>query len=79
MVYVIRLVRVVFASQVQTLLSGVDHSSGSSGWLKQMVVSSPDDHQAMVDYESLVIQANNPLEQDGHDPLLASSASRCSR
>ncbi|MGN0287762.1 MAG: VWA domain-containing protein [Atopobiaceae bacterium] len=58
-------------SQVHTLLAGVDHSSGSSDWLKQMVVSSPDDHQAMVNYESLVIQANKQLERNGNDPLLA--------
>lgn len=58
-------------SQVKELLSGVDRSSGSSDWLKDMVVSDPENHQAMVNYESLVIQANKELEAKGADPLLA--------
>ena len=52
------------------LLSGVDRSSGSSDWLKDMVVKDPDAHPAMVNYESLVAQANKQLEDDGHEPLL---------
>ncbi|PWG67082.1 VWA domain-containing protein [Bifidobacterium callitrichidarum] len=57
--------------QVKTLLSGVDRSSGSSDWLKDMVVANPDRFDSMVNYESLVIQANKTLEKNGHDPLLA--------
>lgn len=56
---------------VQTLLSGVDRSSGSSDWLKDMVVSNPDRFDAMVNYESLIIQANKALEKKGKEPLLA--------
>ena len=52
------------------LLSGVDRSSGSSDWLKDMVVKDPDAHPAMVNYESLVAQANKELEQAGHEPML---------
>ena len=52
------------------LLSGVDRSSGSSDWLKDMVVKDPDAHPAMVNYESLVVQANKELEQAGHEPML---------
>nr|WP_236029351.1 VWA domain-containing protein [Bifidobacterium miconisargentati] len=58
-------------TQVKTLLSGVDRSSGSSDWLKDMVVANPDRFDSMVNYESLVIQANKMLEKNGHDPLLA--------
>lgn len=53
------------------LLLGVDRSSGSSDWLKDMVVRDPDAHPAMVNYESLVAQADKELEQQGHEPLLA--------
>ena len=56
--------------KVTSLLSGVDRSSGSSDWLKDMVVKDPDAHPAMFNYESLVIQANKELEEQGHDPLL---------
>ncbi len=58
-------------SSVAQLLKGVDRSSGSSDWLKDMVVASPDRFDSMVNYESLVIQANKSLEKNGHDPLLA--------
>jgi Ca-activated chloride channel family protein len=58
-------------SKVQELLSGVDRSSGSSDWLKDMIVKDPESHQAMVNYESLVIQADKELEAAGEEPLLA--------
>ncbi|MEE8723257.1 MAG: hypothetical protein SOI23_00610 [Atopobiaceae bacterium] len=56
--------------QITSLLSGGDRSSGSSDWLKDMVVRDPDAHPAMVNYESLVAQANKELEQQRHEPLL---------
>lgn len=56
---------------VTKLLSGVDRSSGSSDWLKDMVVAKPDRFDSMVNYESLVIQADKALTKNGHDPLLA--------
>lgn len=58
-------------TQMKTLLSGVDRSSGSSDWLKDMIVKDPESHDAMVNYESLVIQANKQLVADGEEPLLA--------
>lgn len=58
-------------AQMKTLLSGVDRSSGSSDWLKDMIVKDPESHDAMVNYESLVIQANKQLVADGEEPLLA--------
>ncbi|NEG78938.1 VWA domain-containing protein [Bifidobacterium avesanii] len=57
--------------KVVSLLKGVDRSSGSSDWLKDMVVANPDRFDAMVNYESLVIQADKQLTQNGKDPLLA--------
>lgn len=54
---------------MKTLLSGVDRSSGSSDWLKDMIVQNPDRFDAMVNYESLVIQTDRQLEQDGKEPL----------
>ena len=53
------------------LLAGVDRSSGSSDWLKDMVVADPDRFDSMVNYESLVIAANRSLVSEGKDPLLA--------
>ncbi|MCH9275945.1 substrate-binding domain-containing protein [Bifidobacterium amazonense] len=58
-------------NQVAALLKGVDRSSGSSDWLKDMVVASPDRFDSMVNYESLVIQADKQLTKAGHDPLVA--------
>ena len=49
------------------LLSGVDRSSGSSDWLKDMFLQG--DFDAMVNYECLVIQANQELEAQGREPL----------
>ena len=58
-------------SSVKTLLSGIDQSSGSSDWLKDMLVNDPDSHDSMVNYESLVIQADKELTAKGKEPLLA--------
>ena len=53
--------------QMTELLSGVDRSSGSSDWLKDMFLQG--DFDAMVNYECLVIQANQELEAQGREPL----------
>ena len=53
--------------QVKELLSGVDRSSGSSDWLKDMFLEG--DYDAMVNYECLIIQANEELEARGEEPL----------
>ena len=53
--------------QMTELLSGVDRSSGSSDWLKDMFLEGNFD--AMVNYECLVIQANQELEAQGREPL----------
>lgn len=49
------------------LLSGIDRSSGSSDWLKDMFVKG--DFDAMVNYECLMISANEQLEAERKEPL----------
>lgn len=53
--------------EIKELLSGIDRSSGSSDWLKEMFLKG--DYDAMVNYEALVISANRQLEQEGKEPL----------
>lgn len=43
-------------SQVKELLNGVERSSGSSDWLKELFLE--EDYDAMVNYECLMIDAN---------------------
>lgn len=52
---------------ISELLSGVDRSSGSSDWLKDMFLAG--DFDAMVNYECLVIDANQELVRQGKEPL----------
>ena len=44
------------AEQITQLLSGVDRSSGSSDWLKDLFLTGG--YDAMVNYECLIISAN---------------------
>lgn len=55
--------------QIKTLLSGVERSSGSSGWLEDMFLAG--DYDAMVNYECLIIDADRQLTQAGREPLYA--------
>lgn len=55
--------------QIKSLLSGVERSSGSSGWLEDMFLAG--DYDAMVNYECLIIDADRRLEQAGREPLYA--------
>ena len=54
-------------TQVRELLYGVDRSSESSDWLKDMFLEG--DFDAMVNYECLMIQTNEVLEDRGEEPL----------
>jgi Ca-activated chloride channel family protein len=54
---------------VRNLLAQVDRSSGSSGWLKDSLVANPAAYDAMFNYESTVIEANQALVAAGQDPL----------
>jgi Ca-activated chloride channel family protein len=56
--------------KTRRLLKKIDRSSGSSGWLKELVVEKPDQFQAMVNYESMIIEANRELLAQGKEPLV---------
>lgn len=49
------------------LLGGVERSSGSSDWLKDLFLK--EDYDAMVNYECLIIDADRQLESEGKEPL----------
>ena len=55
------------AEQITALLSGVDRSSGSSDWLKDLFLTGG--YDAMVNYECLIISANRELEARGEETL----------
>ena len=52
---------------LRELLSGVERSSGSSDWLKDMFLEG--NYDAMVNYECLIISANRELTAQGKEPL----------
>ncbi len=54
-------------SDLTTILSGVNRSSGSSDWLKDLFLQS--DYDAMVNYESVIIDTNKELVSQGKEPL----------
>ncbi len=54
---------------IRTLLSGINRSSGSSGWLKDLFLKG--DYDAMVNYESMIIETNQELVKQGKEPLYA--------
>lgn len=54
-------------TDIRDLLSGIHRSSGSSEWLKQLFLES--DYDAMVNYEALIIKANQELTSMGREPL----------
>ena len=51
------------------LLAQVDRSSGSSGWLKDALVANPAAYDAMFNYESTVLEADQALTSAGQEPL----------
>jgi len=54
-------------ADIQDLLGGINRSSGSSGWLKDLFLSS--DYEAMVNYEAVLIETNRELEASGREIL----------
>jgi Ca-activated chloride channel family protein len=56
-------------NSVSELLKGINRSSGSSDWLKDLFLSS--DYDAMVNYETLIISANRQLREEGREALYA--------
>ncbi len=57
--------------RIEALLAGVDRSSGSSGWLKDMFLKKYDSLDAMFNYEAMVIAANRELAAQNREPLYA--------
>ncbi|KJR40882.1 von Willebrand factor type A [Candidatus Magnetoovum chiemensis] len=55
--------------EIRTLLSGINRSSGSSGWLKELFLNS--NYNAMVNYEAVIIETNQELIRQGKEPLYA--------
>ncbi len=57
--------------KIKRILGAVDRSSGSSGWLKDACLEQYFRCDAMVNYEALIIEANQELVQRGDEPLYA--------
>jgi Ca-activated chloride channel family protein len=54
---------------IKNLLAGVNRGSGSSGWLMHTFIDDYDRLDAMFNYESMIIAANQKLEAQGREPL----------
>ena len=52
---------------MKELLRGINRSSGSSGWLKELFLNGK--YDAMVNYESLILETNKILVARGEEPL----------
>lgn len=55
--------------KMRSLLSGINRSSGSSEWLKDLFLKS--NYDAMVNYEAVIIDTNKELVKQGREPLYA--------
>lgn len=55
--------------QVKAILSKVDRSSESSGWLRDLFLKNYDQYDAMFNYEALIIEMNQELVKNGKEPL----------
>lgn len=55
--------------QIRQLLGGINRSSGSSGWLKDLFLQGNGQYDAMVNYESIIIETNQELVRRGQEPL----------
>ncbi len=58
-----------FQSEMRDFLAGVERSSGSSDWLKDLYLQG--DYDAMVNYEALIISANQELERENREVMHA--------
>ncbi|HZS44413.1 MAG TPA: VWA domain-containing protein [Blastocatellia bacterium] len=58
------------AEGIKALLSGVNRSSGSSEFLKELFLKDGE-FTAMVNYESMIIETNQELVRTGREPLYA--------
>lgn len=57
--------------QTQKLLNLVNRSSGSSGFLVDDLVAHPERYDSIVNYEALIVTANQKLVAQGEEPLYA--------
>lgn len=57
-------------NQTRQLLNGISKTSGSSGWLKDVFLESYSSLDAMINYEAVMIEANQELVSEGKEPLL---------
>lgn len=55
--------------RIRSLLRGIERTSGSSGWLKELYLKG--DYDAMMNYESMIIEANQELRRQGREELYA--------
>lgn len=59
------------AAKIKSILGSVNRTAGSSGWLKDLFIDRYDYFDAMVNYESLVIETNQALVRQNREPLYA--------
>jgi len=57
-------------AKAKELLAAVARTSGSSGWLEDLMVQNYDQFDAMVNYEAIIIEANQELQKEGKEPLI---------
>jgi len=57
------------ANNVRTLLATVNRTVGSSGFLKDTYVQQSDLYDGMVNYETMIVAANQDLVRQGKEPL----------
>ena len=55
-------------TEVQTIFSKVKRTVGSSSWLKDLYLAAPA-YNAMLNYESTLLELNQTLESQGQEPL----------
>jgi Ca-activated chloride channel family protein len=58
-------------AQIKRFLGAVNRSAGSSGFLKDLMIERYDLLEAMVNYEAMLIEANQVLVAQGREPLYA--------
>ncbi len=56
-------------NQTRQLLNGLSKTAGSSGWLKDVFLESYTSLDAMINYEAVMIEANQELVSKGQEPL----------
>ncbi|MGQ9682762.1 MAG: substrate-binding and vWA domain-containing protein [Anaerolineae bacterium] len=57
--------------KIKRILGTINRSSESSGFLKDLFLAHYDQYDAMVNYEAVVIEANQQLVSEGREPLYA--------